>query len=63
METIRFWYTFEDEDKDSEIPTEDVEITISNESGIKLPDVCDAFARFIESIGYSTENLVENFLD
>ena len=61
METIRFWYTFEDED--NEMPTEDVEITISDEAGVKLPDVCDAFARFIESIGYSTENLVENFLD
>lgn len=61
METIRFWYTFEDED--GEIPTEDVEMTISDEAGIRLPDVCDVFARFIASIGYSTDNLVENFLD
>ena len=63
METIRFWYTFEDKDKDSNMPVTDVDISVSSEAGVGLGDVCEAFVHFIEAAGYSSANLSEYFSD
>ena len=61
METVRFWYTFED--KNGEMSTHDVDISVSNEGGVSLGDVCEAFARFVKAAGFCAENLAEYFLD
>lgn len=61
METIRFWYTFED--KDGDMPVSDVDVSVSSGAGVGLGDVCEAFARFIEAAGYSSANLSEYFSD
>ena len=61
METIRFWYTFDDED--GSMPVSDVEISVSSEDGVNLGDVCEAFAHFIAAAGYSPANLSEYFSD
>lgn len=56
METVRFWYTFED--KSGENSTSDVEISLSKEEGgVHRDEVCDAFVRFLEAAGFSTAGL------
>ena len=61
METIRFWYTFED--KDGHMPVSDVEISVSSEAGVNLGEVCEAFEHFLEAAGFCAENLSEYFID
>lgn len=61
METIRFWYTFEN--KDGDMPVNDVEISVSSEAGVSLRDVCEAFVHFINAAGYSPARLSEYFTD
>lgn len=58
METIRFWYTFEDEDGD--MPKTDVDISIEGD-GLHRDEVCEAFERFLTAAGYSTAGLSEMF--
>lgn len=55
METVRFWYTFEDEDKD--ISNSDIDIAVSREGGVRRDEICDAFVRFLAVVGFSTEGL------
>lgn len=59
METIRFWYTFEDENK--EMADTDVEISVSKVDGIYLQDVCENFVMFLRAVGYSTDGLAKYF--
>lgn len=59
METIRFWYTFEDENK--EMADTDVEISVSKADGVHLQDVCDSFVSFLRAVGYSTDGLAKYF--
>jgi hypothetical protein len=51
MENIKFWYTFTDEKKEKS--DFDFDLSISNEDGIHLAEVCETFIRFLEVIGYS----------
>lgn len=59
METIRFWYTFEDENK--EMADTDIEISVSKVNGIHLQDVCESFVMFLRAAGYSTDGLAKYF--
>ena len=59
MESIKFWYTFTDENGD--MPNSEVEMTVENEYGVHLPDVCETFLRFLISVGFSIENAIEYF--
>ena len=59
METIIFWYTFEDENK--EMADTDVEISVSKVDGIYLQDVCENFVMFLRAVGYSTDGLAKYF--
>lgn len=61
METIRFWYTFDDEDGD--MSTSDIEVSLSNEDGVNLGEVCEAFEHFLSAAGFCAENLSEYFTD
>ena len=59
MENIKFWYTFTDEKKEkSDL---DFDLSISNEDGIHLVEVCETFIRFLETIGYSPAKAREYF--
>ena len=60
METIRFWYTFEDET--GQVSNSDITIELSSKKGINKDKICDAFVRFLEVVGYSTAGL-ENLRD
>ena len=51
MESIKFWYNFTDEKK--EMSDVDFDLSVSNESGIPLEDVCETFIKFLEAVGYS----------
>jgi len=59
MESIKFWYTFTDEThKGSDF---DFDLSVSNEDGVHLEDVCETFIKFLEVIGYSPEKAREYF--
>lgn len=57
MESIKFWYTFTDEKGD--MPNLEVDMTVENEYGVHLQDVCETFGRFLTSVGFSTEKAAE----
>lgn len=59
MESIKFWYTFTDEDK--EMSDLDFDMTVSKEDGVNLEDVCETFIRFLEAVGYSPAKAREYF--
>jgi len=59
METVRFWYTFED--KEGDIPTHDTDLSISREHGLMADDVCETFLTFMVAAGYSEESVIEYF--
>ena len=55
METVHFWYTFEDEN--GEISNSDIDISVSRKDGVRRDEICDAFVRFLEAAGFSTDDL------
>ena len=55
METIRFWYTFEDES--GKTSNSDIDISLSKEGGVHRDEVCDAYVRFLVVVGFSTAGL------
>ena len=55
METIRFWYTFEDES--GKTSNSDIDISLSKEGGVNRNEVCDAIVRFLVVVGFSTAGL------
>lgn len=59
MERISFWYEFNDED--GHVSGNDIHFDIENESGVQRDEICEAFARFLASAGFSTEGLSELF--
>lgn len=59
METIRFWYTFEDEE--GQFPVQDTDISISCRNGLKVDDVCQTFLTFITAAGYSEDSIIKYF--
>ena len=59
MESIKFWYNFTDEKK--ELSDLDFDLSVSNENGIHLEDVCETFIRFLETVGYSPAKAREYF--
>lgn len=59
MESIKFWYTFTDEKK--EMSDFDFDLSVSNENGIHLEDVCETFIKFLEVVGYSPAKAREYF--
>ena len=59
MERISFWYEFEDEDK--HVSGNDIHFDVENENNIPRDEVCEAFTRFLTSIGFSTEGLSKLF--
>ncbi len=59
METVRFWYTFEDETGD--MPTHDTDMSIRRESGLMVDDVCETFLTFMVAAGYSEESVIKYF--
>lgn len=61
METIRFWYTFKDPDK--EMSNTDVGISLSHEESINREEICEAFVKFLSAVGFSTDGLAEMFED
>ena len=50
MESIKFWYNFTDETK--EMSDVDIDLSVSNDNGILLEDVCETFIKFLDVIGY-----------
>ena len=50
MEAVHFWYTFEDENGE-------ISNSVSRKDGVRRDEICDAFVRFLETAGFSTEDL------
>lgn len=61
MESIKFWYNFTDEKK--EMSDVDIDLSVSNENGIHLEDVCETFIQFLKTVGYSPVKAKEYFPD
>jgi hypothetical protein len=61
MESIKFWYNFTDEKK--QMPDFDFDLSVSDENGVHLEDVCETFIKFLKVIGYSPEKAKEYFPD
>lgn len=59
MERISFWYEFEDED--GNVSGNDIHFDVENENGIPRDEVCEAFTRFLASVGFSTDGLSKLF--
>ena len=59
MESIKFWYNFTDEKK--EMPDFDFDLSVSNENGVLLEDVCKTFIKFLEVVEYSPAKAREYF--
>ena len=59
MERISFWYEFSDED--GNVSEQDIHFDVENENGIPRDEVCEAFTRFLASVGFSTEGLSKLF--
>ena len=59
MERISFWYEFNDED--GQVSGNDIHFDVENKDCIPRDEVCEAFTRFLASIGFSTEGLSELF--
>ena len=59
MERISFWYEFNDED--GHVSGNEIHFDIENENGVQRDEICEAFARFLASTGFSTEGLSELF--
>ena len=61
MESIKFWYNFTDEKK--KMSDTDIDLSVSNEDGILLEDVCETFIKFLQAVGYSPAKALEYFLE
>ncbi len=59
MESIKFWYTFTDENK--KMADLDFDMTVSKEDGVNLEDVCETFIKFLEAVRYSPAKAREYF--
>lgn len=60
MQRISFWYEFNDED--NHVSRNEIHFDVENEkNGILRDEVCEAFTRFLASIGFSTEGLSKYF--
>lgn len=59
MESIKFWYTFTDENKN--MADLDFDMTVSKEDGVNLEEVCETFIKFLEAVGYSPSKAREYF--
>jgi len=59
MESIKFWYNFTDETK--EMSDIDIDMSVSNENGVHLGEVCETFIKFLEAIGFSPAQAREYF--
>ena len=57
METVRFWYTFENKNGEPSNSDIDIDISVSREGGVRRDEVCDAFVKFLDAIGFSTAGL------
>ena len=58
MEYIEFRYVFNDDDGD--VATKEVRIS-KKDDAITSTDACEMFLDFMESAGYSVENVIEWF--
>ena len=58
MEKIKFTYKFEEK----EFPTKNVKVVCDgDEAGLNTSDVCEAFVDFMESAGFSIDNIYDYF--
>lgn len=58
MERIKFTYTFADE-KDGHL--KEIHCTKENENGIIDADICEMFLDFMNSVGFSEDNVFRFF--
>lgn len=58
MEEIKFSFKF---DGEGMMMDKKVIVECKNEDGLSVPDVCEAFVEFMESAGFSVDNIYEYF--